>query len=73
MAYSGFTSQRLSSIFSTNVAYSPNPIPAAGGTVTVSATVTDPALGLSSVVLYETYGNSTQVDSAATAFGSPIP
>ena len=41
-----------------NVTFSPNPILAVGGVVTVTAQVTPSPSGLSSVVLYETYPNS---------------
>ena len=54
-----------------NVTFSPNPLPIEGANVTVTAKVADPALGVSSVVLYETYPNSDQTNrTAPMALGS---
>jgi hypothetical protein len=48
-----------------SVAYGPNPLPIQGANVTVTAAVSDAGVGLSSVVLYETYDNSNQTDRTA--------
>ncbi len=54
-----------------NVAYGPNPLPVQGANVTVTAAVADAGVGLSSVVLYETYDNSNQTLRTAPMAAGP--
>ncbi len=56
----------------TSVIYSPKPIPVAGGTVKVTAKVADPALGLSSVTLYETYPNGGNYNGSTIKRTAPM-